>query len=154
MPDDSASAILSDCARVWQEQRLLCDTLEEIADSLPDRIDRQACMHAARVLPALVSRAHRVEEDGLFAALERLGPAPLDVGPTLSRLRLEHQGDQCFAEELSEVLMSFGRSAPIHDAEALGYMLRGFFETLRRHIATEEELSVLLVRRERTGPQG
>jgi len=138
------SNILETCASLWREQRKMCDALEQIADSLPDAIDRKVCLHAARVLPTLMTRAHRYEEDALFAALERPGLTPFNPHPTLNRLKLEHTGDECFAEELSEVLLSYAEGRPTHSAEATGYMLRGFFEALRRHIATEEELSTVL----------
>lgn len=139
-----ASTILENCSNLWREQRSLCDALEQIADSLPDAVDRKVCLHAARVLPTLMARAHRYEEDVLFVALDRPGLTPFDLHPTLTRLKLEHAGDECFAEELSEVLMSYAEGRPTHSAEATGYMLRGFFEALRRHIAIEEELSTAL----------
>ena len=42
------------------------------------------------------------------------------------------------------MLLSYAEGRPTHSAEATGYMLRGFFEALRRHIAIEEELSTAL----------
>ena len=139
-----ASTILETCAGLWQEQRSVCDALELIADSLPDAVDRKVCLHAARVLPTLMARTHRYEEDVLFAALDRPGLTPFNPHATLERLKVEHAGDECFAEELSEVLFSYAEGRPTHSAEATGYMLRGFFEALRRHIAIEEELSTAL----------
>lgn len=137
----NVDAMLGTCTKGWQEQRLLCDELEAIADSLPDNVDQPACMHAARVLPTLLIRTQQNEEKTLFSALERARTALFDPTPTLDRLRIEHAGDQCFAEELSEVLLSWGRGLPMQSPEATGYMLRGFFEGLRRHVATEEELA-------------
>ena len=40
---------------------------------------------------------------------------------------MEHAGDECFAEELSEVLLSYAEGRPTHSAEATGYMLREDF---------------------------
>lgn len=144
MTNDDASIIVDNCAAMWREQRKLCDALESIADSLPDNVDRQTCMHAARALPPLIDRAHRFEENVLFIAIEEMSPVLLDLRPTLARLKLEHVGDEYSAEELSEVLMSYGEGTPMHTAEATGYLLRGFFEALRRHIAIEEELTSIL----------
>lgn len=144
-----ASTIIERCGVLWREQRLICDELERIADSLPDAVDRKSCLSAARLLPALMVRAHRYEEQELFVALDRPGLTPFDPHPTLNRLKLEHTGDECFAEELAEVLLSYADGRPTHSAEATGYMLRGFFEALRRHIATEEELSATLNRSRR-----
>lgn len=127
-------------ARVQAEQLALCDVLESIADSLPDQIDRQVCIHTARALGAVVARAHRLEEDFLFPALEKDRLLHVDGPATVERLRMEHAGDACFAEELVEVLLSYGAGEPMQNAETTGYMLRGFFEGLRRHIAFEQAL--------------
>lgn len=150
----STSSILESCHRIWHQQRQLCDALELIADSLPDSVDKALCMQTARMLPTIISSAHELEETGLFTALEHADIGSFDPGPTLERLRLEHAGDECFAEELSEVLMSWGRGAPANSAEAMGYMLRGFFEALRRHIATEEELAAMLARAQKRARPG
>ncbi len=146
MTEIYASTIIETCTGLWREQRSLCDALEQIADSLPDAVDRKVCLHAARVLPTLMERAHRYEEEVLFVALDQPGLTPFDPHPTLLRLKTEHAGDECFAEELSEVLLSYAEGRPTHSAEATGYMLRGFFEALRRHIAIEEELSTVLAK--------
>ncbi len=59
---------------------------------------------------------------------------------TLNRLRFEHCEDECFAEELTEALNALGSGNPDVNIEAIGYMLRGFFEAMRRHIAFESEM--------------
>ncbi len=125
---------------VHKEQLSICDVLEEIADSLPDRIDKAVCIQTAIMLPQIIARAHSYEEDILFPLLEKSKNSVIDLKSTLIRLRLEHVGDKCFAEELAEVLMSYGAGVPNLAAEATGYMLRGFFEALRRHVAFEREL--------------
>lgn len=129
------------------DQLVLCDTLEQIADSLPDQVDRQVCIHTARALGPLINRAHRMEEDMLFPAVEQAEDVMFNPEAMLERLRIEHAGDECFAEELTEVLMSYGAGEPMHNAEATGYMLRGFFEALRRHISFEQELLAPFVNR-------
>ena len=126
----------------------LCLRLEEIADSLPHP-DRQLCLHAARMLPPLVARAHKVEEDVLFPALMRDAALLTDMPATLDRLRLEHCEDECFAEEVQDELLALGRGDAHLVLEATGYMLRGFFEGLRRHIAQERLLLDALVERSR-----
>jgi hemerythrin-like domain-containing protein len=59
---------------------------------------------------------------------------------TLDRLRFEHCEDECFAEELTEALHALGSGDQKVNIEAVGYMLRGFFEAMRRHIAFESEM--------------
>lgn len=144
MSASSNAGLLEECERVWAEQMTVCDRLEQIADSLPENIDRQSCIHTARILGPLIARAHALEEQELFPAIEACGTMMLDPRPSLERLKLEHVGDACFAEDLTDVLMSYGAGSPNHSAEATGYMLRGFFEALRRHIAHERELSAVL----------
>jgi hypothetical protein len=62
-----------------------------------------------------------------------------DIETTLTRLRFEHCEDECFAEELTEALHALGAGRAEINIEATGYMLRGFFEAMRRHIAFESE---------------
>ena len=131
--------------RARDEQLALCKTLEEIADSLPDSVDRQACIQTAKAIGPLIDRAHRMEEDLLFPVLEEKVSVVFDLRATLERLRIEHTGDEFFAEELVEVLMSYGAGNPVQSAETTGYMLRGFFETLKRHIAFEQELLLPII---------
>ncbi len=125
-------------------QLKLCDELEEIADSLPDQIDVVRCLRAAKTLDPAVKYAHRFEELELFPLLANNQRAPLELQQSLQRLRYEHLEDESFAEELADKLLDTveGRIAPAvstEQAELLGYMLRGFFEGLRRHIAFEQE---------------
>ena len=43
------------------------------------------------------------------------------------------------AESFSEALLAYGHGRQIENPEAFGYMLRAFFESLRRHIAFERD---------------
>lgn len=123
-----------------REQLELCDLLEEIADSLPVEIDRQTCIHAAKALGPIITRGHEVEEKTLFKAVENAGPIEIDPAAIIARLRMDHLGNVYMIEEIFDVLISYGAGDPTHDAEATGYMLRGFFSGLRRHLALENEL--------------
>lgn len=123
-----------------REQLELCAVLERIADSLPGDVDRQLCMQVARALGPVIHRAHETEEKHIFPALKKQGKIELDVAALVNQLSLDHVGDSFMAEEVVEVLMSYGTGNPLQDAEATGYILRGFFGGLRRHIALEQEL--------------
>ena len=57
----------------------------------------------------------------------------------LERLQYEHWKDESFAEEVSDGLIKFVSDSDHPSADTLAYMLRGFFEGLRRHIAFEVE---------------
>ncbi|MCB1740248.1 MAG: hemerythrin domain-containing protein [Gammaproteobacteria bacterium] len=140
----STLEILEQYEQVRHDQLKLCDRLEDIADSLPHGVDRQSCIYIARALGPLMARAHRIEEDQLFPAVEEMGNMVLDARTALAHLKLDHAGDICFAEELIEALMQVGRGDEVPGADTIGYMLRGFFESLRRHIAFETQLANLL----------
>jgi len=126
--------------KAHKDQLLLCDRLEEIADSLPDGINRQKCMYAARALGPMIRGVHRFEEDVVFPMIADRRSGDERIEPTLNRLRFEHCEDECFAEELTEALHALGSGNPEVNIEAIGYMLRGFFEAMRRHIAFESEM--------------
>jgi hypothetical protein len=124
--------------RAQTEQLALCRELEEIADSLPASINRQKCIYAAKALGPLIKGIHHYEETVLFPQLQSSPDATEALGPTLERLKFEHCEDECFAEELTDALLKLGAGEPVN-MEAVGYMLRGFFEGTRRHIAFERE---------------
>lgn len=121
------------------EQLRLCDELEEIADSLPAMINRQKCIYAAKALGPLIRGVHHYEDTILFPSFEARMPASPDFAKTLARLKFEHFEDECFADELTERLLMLGSGRGDVNMEATGYMLRGFFESVRRHIAFERD---------------
>lgn len=137
MPGDTVS--LDWLAGAHREQLLLCDALEEIADSLPASVNRQKCIYAAMVLGPLIHGLHRYEEEVLFPHLTARTKGNALLAETLKRLKFEHCEDECFAEELVDTLLKLGSGTPDVNIEAAGYMLRGFFETIRRHIAFERD---------------
>ncbi len=128
---------------------LLCDNLETVADALAQEPDRQNCLHIARALPAAIRDAHRFEETHVFPLLK---DAAHEKEETLSRLWLEHIADESYADELAEALRDHIAGRGRLDAEALGYMLRGFFEGLRRHLAFEREHVVPILQAHRRSP--
>ena len=134
-PTDAVS--LDWLKRAHDAQLTLCEALEEIADSLPANINRQKCIYAAKSLIPLVNGIHRYEEETVFPLLERMASG--DLAESITRLKFEHVEDECFAEELTDTLTRLGSGDGAVNAEAAGYMLRGFFESIRRHIAFEQQ---------------
>ena len=120
----------------FERQLALCDSLETIADSLPDRLDKQECLHMSRLIGPLIKQAHDAEEQYLFPEVA----AALGDPGIIEKLRLEHIEDECFAEEVQYELLLIGQGRPLLAPEATGYMLRGFFEGIRRHIRHEQDL--------------
>ncbi|WP_158259899.1 hemerythrin domain-containing protein [Phyllobacterium phragmitis] len=130
---------------VWYEQLALCDMLEALADGLPDRADRGMCLEAAEAISGLLARAHRLEESVLFANIARYYGRCPGLSQIISRLRHDHIADQAYAEELHDALTAHGRGLAKPSAETLGYMLRAFFENIRRHIRFDMEVLLPLL---------
>ena len=132
----SRDAICLHVRSFYAEKSALCDELEAIADSLPSRLDRLRCLDLASRLVPLLRAAHRYEEELIFPAFQAGSPLASATG-TILRLKSEHLYDEGCAEELTEELMRIGHGGRIDNAEALGFMLRAFFGTVRRHVAFE-----------------
>lgn len=129
--------VLAEVRRCFEQQMVLCDLLETIADSLPHQLDYEHCRRAARLIGPLLQRAHSAEETLLFPRIAATHPQ----GEALvGQLRLEHLEDECFAEEVQYELHRLSCRQPVLAPEATGYMLRGFFECLRRHVRHERRL--------------
>lgn len=143
--DQGMRTVLQEMLLMHEQKLALCGTLEGIADSLPDRIERLTCLTVANTLLPLLSRAHHLEEAIIFPAYDALPDAAKTAGST-QRLRIEHVEDECFANELTEILFKVGHEGVVANAEMFGFMLRGFFEGMRRHVAFEREHIAPLVR--------
>jgi hemerythrin-like domain-containing protein len=121
-------------------QMQLCDMLEQIADGLPDDVDRCLCREAASALTFDIPLHHRDEELGLFPLLLERGAGAGSMAEVLERLADEHAKDESFATELIESLDALAEGGTAPNPDMLGYMLRGFFESYRRHIQWENTL--------------
>lgn len=118
-------------------QEILCDTLERIADGLPDNVDRSL---VTAVLPMLMQdlAIHMCDEErGLFPLLDKRTKAKDNFAKIWKTLSQEHAADWGYAEELIEQLEGLASGKRPDNPDMLGYMLRGFFETQRRHLAWE-----------------
>ncbi|WP_348627026.1 hemerythrin domain-containing protein [Mesorhizobium sp. M3A.F.Ca.ET.080.04.2.1] len=124
--------------RAHREKLRLCDALEKLADALPN-VDRLQCLGVANTIVPLLREIHRYEETVVFPAYEAALTLAESKLASTNRLRAEHLEDECYADELTEALLAIGHGDRIENAEAVGFMLRGFFESVRRHIAFERE---------------
>ena len=120
-------------------QRLLdlCDALEVIADSLPHP-DTRLCLATADALEPLVEEIHSLEESALFPVLMASGRPELEQ--IVVRLRQEHVTDSGTAGEVSEALHALIAGQSPLSPDAVGYLLRAFFDSMRRHVHSETEL--------------
>lgn len=140
MPHRDDVDLTSLYAEVRAEMSRLCLALESLADALHDNGSRQNCLFLARSIWPTVARCHRVEENILFPAVIASARPAEAIRKAFETLRLDHYEDECFAEELQEALLGFGSGTTKLSADAIGYMLRGFFLAKRRHLAFEEQV--------------
>lgn len=124
----------------YSELLTLCNELEHIADGLPNDVDKQACLRLGHAATAVVTSVHELEEGLLFPALVQRWPNIGELPSTVERLRREHRGDEYYAEEVEDALIAFAEGRRLMSPDAIGYLLRGFFEGQRRHIALGREL--------------
>lgn len=123
----------------------MCSELETIADSLPSLVDRDQCLQMAETLLPALQMAHAFEEELLYPAFYEGAVYREERQKTLARLRVEHVEDEALAEEISERLFFIGQGGGVENPEALGFMLRTFFRSVRRHVAFEREHILPLV---------
>lgn len=119
----------------------LCDRLEQLADGLP-ALPPPADM--ASLCQDILDAAIRDEGDELpfLDAMLRHGTDPL-TDALLDHIRMRHWADVAMAQELVAALRPEAPdSRPA--ADALGYLLRGFFSGCRRGIDFEQLAIVAL----------
>ena len=136
---------------VYDVQIELCDILELIADSLPERHDRDLCAKLADILGPLILQLHRFEEETLFPSAQ-IATLPAEAfSMTINRFRSEHSEDEYRLEELSDLLRELSYEREPGNPEAAGYLLRSVFEAIRRHCDYEREYLTHLLGSD-TGP--
>jgi len=120
-------------------QLVLCDGLETIADTLPNDVDYRLISLASEVLKKAISQHNRLEEEALFPIL--LGRLNEDshLRSAFKQLHQEHETDGEHALEIADELDRIVINRRVENPEMLGYMLRGFFDALRRHINWENQ---------------
>jgi len=150
-PTEGGSRTSASVAATFQayllEKDRFCDRLETVADLLPDGVDPRDCLLLAQNIVPLVKRAHHFEEDTVFPMLLADGNVPVELKDSLDRLKFEHLGDEEFANDLCLSLREFATNRPQANVESLAWMLRGFFEGLRRHVAFERVHLLPLIER-------
>lgn len=128
-----------------REQLELCETLEDIADSLGERPDRQKCAQMASQLTPIMARAHEFEAKIFFPSLALIAEEQNEerawaANRSLDQLKGELEEDIGLVGEVAEALAEFGQGKPSVSPNAMGYLLRGLFVGLRRHLAHENQI--------------
>lgn len=135
---------LPDPLRIVREehalQNELCDLLEAIANDLPYRFDRALAEVSVSILETSLPGHMRLEEEALFPLLRARVTDDHPLQPALNCLGDEHNRDGAILVEIIDGLRSAIASGGSKNPEMLGYMLRGFFDSQRRHIAWEDQV--------------
>jgi hypothetical protein len=122
-----------------------CDLLEAIADFLPCHVDERLCDTITIGLIPLLVTSHQLEErlvsTGLGLIMNGDEFAEADERRRTSRL-LDHDA----AQEVVETLLSLQEGTCRFSWDAVGYQLRSFFGSMRRHIRSEREIMNLMKR--------
>jgi hemerythrin-like domain-containing protein len=139
MTQDTDLTGLRDC---YSRLLDICTSLEEVADGLPGNVPIAPCQMLARTVAEQLVTTHAREGRVLMPRLLASGRAGLQR--VAERLRQEHDFDHQAAMEIEEALrdLIWGRS--VLSPDAIGYMLRSFFESVRRHVYAEQDLLELL----------
>ena len=128
-------------------QESLCEVLEEIADSLPGKIDAALMAKAVAGLSKDLPLLQRDMNEGLFPLLHAHCQPEDRIDDILQRLQMEKATDLSFASEIMEALGAMAGGAPVKNPNTLGYMLRGFFESYSRHLHWERTVILPIARK-------
>jgi hemerythrin-like domain-containing protein len=116
----------------------LCGLLESIADGLPHQFDGSLANVAISILEQGMPSHMRLEEEALFPLLKARIPEGHALFSALQCLEQEHERDGAALLEIVDAIRSAIADGHVANPDMLGYMLRGFFEGQRRHIAWED----------------
>lgn len=114
----------------------ICKTLESLADRLPTQVNRCEAVSLASRIPRTLQRAHLLEETMIFPVLMITQG---EIGVTLNRLRHEHREDEDHAADIYDAIEALAKRRPIISSAEMGYMFRGLFISLRRHLAFDRD---------------
>lgn len=141
-------SIIEEATGHHSRQLELCKRLEELANRLPNDFNTQECLSLSWQVYPIVKTAHEFEEQKLFPLLTQSLEHGENLGQSLERLKYEHWEDEAYAEDLCLHLRELVKKPNNANIDKIAYMLRGFFEGMRRHIAFETEhlLPILTVK--------
>jgi hemerythrin-like domain-containing protein len=134
-------------AREHALQLELSKSLEFIADGLPAQVDRRLVREVTAILSRGLSAHFEMEERLLFPLLRQRANDDAALVAALDQLAMEHARDDDISAELVDELTVLAEQGRARNAEMLGYMLRGYFESQRRHIEWENAVVLPAARR-------
>lgn len=129
----------------------LCDRLETFANGLPDDLSSFTFESIASELRTKLPRLHYNMEKVLFPALKKRALPEDRIDEIIAGFTHEHAMDDGYVLGVLEVLDRFAKgplasNQKAENYDAVGYQLRGFFESLRRHLRWERFIVLQLAR--------
>jgi len=143
-PQPLGEAFLTLLERDQMRLLRLCAALEKIADGLPGAVHQKRTGKVLAFLDKAFSRHVFVHEKCLFPLVRSLEEKNEHTETMLRELEFEHSADRGLIVEILSAYM--GRDSRNTGLEALGYLLRSFFENYRRHSAWERTALYPIVR--------
>ncbi len=134
-PQPVGAAFLTLLERDQRRLLRLCARLEKIADGLPVAAHQKKSAEILAFLEKAFSQHVFLHEKCLFPLVRSLEDKSDAIERMLSQLEFEHAADRGLIVEILSAFM--GRDFRNAGLEALGYLLRSFFENYRRHSAWE-----------------
>lgn len=122
-----------------------CDVLQAIADFLPCHIDESLCGRISSGLIPLLFMTHQLEERLISSRLGLIMEAG-EKAEAQERRQAGRHFDLGAAQDLVATLKALGEGRCRLSWEAVGYQLRSFFCSMRRHIRSEREIIGLMQR--------
>lgn len=116
-----------------------CDFLEAIADCLPYRVDERLCETIIRGLVPLLRKTHGLEEQVISSRLDLIMSGD-ELAEATDRRRTGRQYDVAAAQEVVDTLLDLNTERCYLSWDAIGYLLRSFFVSVRRHVKAEREI--------------
>jgi iron-sulfur cluster repair protein YtfE (RIC family) len=123
--------------------------LEKIADDLPASGHHPRTGKVLAFLDKAFERHVFLHEKCLFPLIRSLEEKNESVEAMLRELEFEHSADRGLVVEILSVFM--GRNSRNAGLEALGYLLRSFFENYRRHSVWERTALYPIVQKHLAG---
>ncbi|MDR9808471.1 hypothetical protein [Rhizobium hidalgonense] len=116
-----------------------CDLLEAIADFLPCHVDERLCDTITNGLVPLLRTTHWLEEQVVSTHLGLIMDDD-ELAEAADRRRTSRLWDADAAQEVVDALCELKAGRCHLSWDAVGYLLRSFFCSMRRHIKAEREI--------------
>jgi hypothetical protein len=144
-PQPLGEAFLALLERDQMRLLRLCAALEKIADDLPGAGHHRRTGKVLAFLDKAFARHVFLHEKCLFPLISSLEEKNEAIEAVLRELEFEHSADRGLIVEILSAFM--GRDSRNGGLEALGYLLRSFFDNYRRHSTWERATLYPVVRK-------